>query len=399
MVLLWRVAPGPLAHAHKVGPAPCVGQDRSRGQVVEQNGVGALEPVDGLERQQVRIARTRGHEGHEAGHYVSVPGDEVKERAGDVISGRAGFRHRVAIGIRHLRQRCVGLVEDGGIVKLMPAQGCTCIEPWHRGRERRTAVSKVELALFIGGDEAQQPGHFVARAVLVDQRLAERHVSAAFAVDRLCLGVFAQGGAEPRGGGQFASVQFGIAAGQPDEIGIGVGRFIGEGREGQDLGPGGVPAFQQVRIGKAEGGVAGDGDALRRGAGQRGGRGQRRAAGGAFDRIQIDILAQEVGIAGDGGVEVRVFDRLDQPQVAFGQGQVAAPGQDAQHGQPGAVHPQPGQPFVAGRGAAIQDDAGKGQVGHVLPEPESCGGGGLRLAAHVEHQHHWPAHGLRRFRT
>ena len=120
----------------------------------------------------------------------------------------------------------------------------------------------------------------------IDETVAQHHEAAALAVDggaARCGGVHA--GAKSGGGGEPAGMELGIAAGQEDGVGGGVGRFVGKRREGQKFGPGGAPVAEHVVIGEAEGGVAGDGDPLaeRRQAGRRtfggGERGGRQRCG------------------------------------------------------------------------------------------------------------------------
>ena len=176
----------------------------------------------------------------------------MKEGAGHVAADRAGFGHRVAVGIGHLRQGRIGLVEDGGVVEFVaPERGAGGVAG--KGRvEYRAAVAEVELAFLVAGDEAEEAGHLVAGALLVDERVAQGHVAAAFAVDGFRFRVAAEGGAEGFGGGEAARVEFGVAAGKPDEIGRCVGRFVGEGRERQDFRPCRAPAFEKVGIGEGK---------------------------------------------------------------------------------------------------------------------------------------------------
>ena len=92
-----------------------------------------------------------------------------------------------------------------------------------------------------------------------------------------------------------------------------------------------------------------------------------------------------------------MFGGLHQAKMALWQHQIAAPGQGTQDGESGGRHAQPRQPFVPGAGDAVQDHARKRQVRTVAGKPQRHGGGGLRLTAHVDHQHHRPAHAGRHF--
>ena len=105
---------------------------------------------------------------------------------------------------------------------------CTGRMTGQRGAQRRAPVAEVELAFLVGGYEAEEPGHLVTHAVLVDQDLSQRHVATAFAVDLLCLSVVAKCCTEICGGGELARVQFRVASGEPDEICVRIGRFIGQ---------------------------------------------------------------------------------------------------------------------------------------------------------------------------
>ena len=103
------------------------------------------------------------------------------------------------------------------------------------------------------------------------------------------------------------------------------------------------------------------------------------------------MVAQKGGIAGDGTFQVGMFHRLDQAQMAFRQREIAAAGQRAQHRDPRALHPQPGQPLVPGAGDAVQDHPGQPDIA-VAGKAQRGGGGRLRLAADIDHQDHRPAH-------
>jgi hypothetical protein len=52
---------------------------------------------------------------------------------------------------------------------------------------------------------------------------------------------------------QCSGVKLGIAAGQPDRIGAGIGCLVGKRRKGQDLRTGRAPAIEQVGIDEGEG--------------------------------------------------------------------------------------------------------------------------------------------------
>ncbi|MPL67319.1 hypothetical protein SDC9_13010 [bioreactor metagenome] len=71
MLLLRRGPAGALAHRDPLRPRPRMVQHRSRGEVVVKHDIGALEPVDRLEGDQLGIARAGGNEGDEAGHALA----------------------------------------------------------------------------------------------------------------------------------------------------------------------------------------------------------------------------------------------------------------------------------------------------------------------------------------
>src|SRR5271168_4517955 len=84
-------------------------------------------------------------------------------------------------------------------------------------------------------------------------------------------------------GGELRRVQLGIAAGEPAAVAMLRWRRVGQGGEEGDFAARAAPAFQDMGVEEAEGGIAGDGDApagrrqelccLRR-RGERGGEGE-----------------------------------------------------------------------------------------------------------------------------
>ena len=164
----------------------------------------------------------------------------------------------------------------------------------------------------------------MARAIRVDQTSAEHHVAAALAMDRACARKAAQTVEEARGGGDPPGMQFGIAARQPAGVAFLRGRFVGERREGNELGALRPPAGLDMRIDEAEGGVAGNGEALaRRGQGRWGLARcrQRRRTGGGDDRIEIDGRCDRLRQRIKPGMQIGGFAGLHQPKMAIGQDQ------------------------------------------------------------------------------
>jgi hypothetical protein len=145
-------------------------------------------------------------------------------------------------------------------------------------------------------------------------------------------------------------------------------------------------------IGEGERRVLRQRDPLRGRSREGAGRGRRAAARRRADRGEVHMRAQEGGIARDGGLEVGVLHRLDQPQVPLGQREIAPARQRAQHRHARALHPQPRQAFVPGARHAVQDHARHRHAGIVGGETQRRGRRRLRLPAHVDHQHHGPAH-------
>ncbi len=103
----------------------------------------------------------------------------------------------------------------------------------------------------------------MASAIGVDQALAEDHVAAALAIDHT-VGP-AQARQETAVAGQPAGMEFRVAAGEKDGVGMAVGRLVGEGREEADCGAGPPPALKHMGIGEPEGHIAGDRDGLAEG--------------------------------------------------------------------------------------------------------------------------------------
>ena len=223
----------------------------------------------------------------------------------------------------------------------------------------------MHLALGMAGDQPQQTGHAVGDARLVNQSLAKHHVATTFAMDCARFGMVAQAGQEDARRRKLAGMQFGIAARQPDAVGMGCWRFIGQRRKRQDFRPGPSPALHQVRIDEGKGCVARDGDALCRG--------HRKAAldpirwhwnppRRAANGVEIGMGAQERGVVSDHPVQVGMLDSLHQPQMALRQGQVAAPGQRPQDRYPDRLHPLAHQSFMARTGDTIEDHARERQM-------------------------------------
>ena len=99
-----------------------------------------------------------------------------------------------------------------------------------------------------------------------------------------------------------------------------------------------------------------------------------------MERGNVDVRAQKAGIFGDPCVEIGMFDRLHQSEMTFGQLQVPAPRQRAEHAEADCVHAASCEAFVAGAGDSVQDYPGDVHAGVVAAETQGGRGGGLRLA-------------------
>ena len=123
----------------------------------------------------------------------------------------------------------------------------------------------MQLALGEAGFEIEQPGHRVDGALGVDQRLAENHVAAAFAVDPSRFGEAPQTVQETPRLRKAPRMQFRIAARKPAHVAIVGRRFIRERRKEEKLGAAIAPSLREMRVKKRESVVTRDGDALRGG--------------------------------------------------------------------------------------------------------------------------------------
>ncbi len=214
----------------------------------------------------------------------------------------------------------------------------------------------------------------------------------------LGLGVFLQPVAEGMSRSKLSAMQLRIAAWQPDKICIRCWCFICKWGKGQDLGSGLAPTFQKMWIGKGKRRITGQGDTLRWGRWQRGGHGLRACQGSRFDGFKVHMGAQKFCIARDGVFQIRMFNRLDQAKMAFGQCQIATPGQGPKYFDASALHAQTGQSLMAGACNPVQNHTCKWQIRLIGFETQCRGCRRLRLPAHIDHQHNRPAHAFGRFR-
>src|SRR5215831_21376688 len=102
-------------------------------------------------------------------------------------------------------------------------------------------------------------------ATRVFDPLPQNHVATTLAMDgNGARRQAAQPGVKTASRRQRCGMKLGIAAGQPHAIGAGIGRFVAERREDEDLSAGRPPAIEQMGIEKGEGAVPGDRDTLSR---------------------------------------------------------------------------------------------------------------------------------------
>ena len=244
--------------------------------------------------------------------------------------------------------------------------------------------------------QRQQAGHGVAYAVGVLQAAAQHHVAAAFAKDR---GAARRSGRKPsrkRSCRQRAGMQLGIAAGQVDRVGIAGGASSASGENGSDLGARRAPAIQQMRIGKGEGGIPRDGDALaeRRQGGRRcpvggrcAGRARRSRRRGRYGASTASAAwSRKLSSASCSPACTRPRWRLGQRQgvqCAAGCRALGMPRRARARAESGASWLGP--PIRLRITPAIVDV--RPECGEALDQ--GCGRLGLPL--HVEHQHHRPA--------
>ena len=187
-------------------------------------------------------------------------------------------------------------------------------------------------------------------------------------------------------------MQFRIAAGQPAAIGALGRRFVGERREGNDLGAGMAPGADEVRVGEGKSPIAGERDALsrrrhRRQAGCVGGDRERRRGGG--DAVEIEMSFRHGGEPLDEPVQVGMLTGLHQAEMTLRQSERRLARDGAEHGNAERVDGVGDQRAVPLAGDAIENDAGDAHGGIVRRKSAHQGGSRLRLPRHVEHQHHW----------
>src|SRR5215472_2602153 len=122
----------------------------------------------------------------------------------------------------------------------------------------RTTISEMQPPLGKARDERQEVCHPVSASGFIEQNLAEHHIAAAFAIDRLPIrGSASKAGDEGVCGSEPLCPKLGVAARQIDRVGARQRRLIRQRREEYELGALAPPAIEQRRVDKAECFVAG----------------------------------------------------------------------------------------------------------------------------------------------
>ena len=182
-------------------------------------------------------------------------------------------------------------------------------------------------------------------------------------------------------------MQLGITAGEPAGIATVGGWFVGEGREGYDLGSGAAPAARDMRIDEGEGRVGRERDALTR---RRQG-GDRLPAnsegcGEGLDTGEVAMALGELGEAVQAKLEVVVLERLHQAEVALGEMDRLVARYGADHGNVERGDGALDRGAMAVAADAVEDDTGDANARIEAGKAEHRGGGRLGLARDVEHE-------------
>ena len=113
-------------------------------------------------------------------------------------------------------------------------------------------------------------------------------------------------------------MQFGVAAGEKDEIRLRCGGLVGQRRERQHVGPRRPPVSEDMRIGKGKGPVGGHRDPLA-GRGEPDGRSRRgQGRGQRRERVEIDRRLGQRRDPVEPAVEVVALARLDEAEMTRG---------------------------------------------------------------------------------
>ena len=125
--------------------------------------------------------------------------------------------------------------------------------------EAGAAIAEMHPALGERRLEPQQARHRMTPAFCILDPLPQHHVAPTLAVNwNGAAGQRAQPVVKTMRRRQCSSVQLGIAARQPDHIGSGIGRLVGQWRERQDRSTCRTPAVEQMRIDEGESAILGE---------------------------------------------------------------------------------------------------------------------------------------------
>ncbi|QTK80233.1 hypothetical protein AT6N2_C2658 [Agrobacterium tumefaciens] len=328
-------------------------------------------------------------------------GDRVEKCAGDTSSPAARWPERPALPIGNLGKWLITTgIGDAGVMKFVAAQHNTSRTKRPICRNSRLPVAKVHLARGKAGGMRQKPGHRVVDAVGILQRLAEHHVTAALAMNRLCRSKSGDPRLETSGIGELAGMKLGITARQPADITAGVGRLVRKRRKRNDLCTCRAPMRFNVRIEKGERCILGQGNAL---AGRsdghlsRAGRNIHRCRKGQ-QNVEIDGLLHHIRQPFDVGFNFRMFAGLYQPQMSFRKDERRVSQHTSGDGKADLFDSLRAQRPVSFAARPVQHNGGHGHRRIVVGKAMSNGGRRLRLAGHIQHQKHGNAEEPRQIR-
>ena len=158
--------------------------------------------------------------------------------------------------------------------------------------------------------------------------------------------------------GEFAGVQFGIAARQPHRVAILRRRLVGERREKGEFSPLRPPSAQKMRIDEGKSRVARDGDFLARR--RQGGFCARCCAQGRGQRqhgVEIDMLFDESREGVEPRLQPKSFAGLHEAEMTFRQHDLGLLGQRADHRQARRLDSRLGQQEMARTADLVQHHA------------------------------------------
>ena len=277
---------------------------------------------------------------------------------------------------------------DGRIMKLVRSHRLLeeGARKWHQ-----TPIAKMALPLFVAGDDGQEPEHPVTGAGRIDKPVTEHHVSTALAIDAraaLCSRLHAI--LEMLRGGKLSGMQFRIAAGQINGIGIGRRRLVREGRKEGYFRAAPPPAEQHVLVTEGESDIPRHSNALAE-------RHQARNIrhGGADDmpmrraQKQFEIARPRYGLGSrfDKLLQRSMLRRLHQPEMPLRQCQAGIAANDRDDGHPHRIQRPTQHRLVPVAGNAVEDNASDADIGAKIGKTADDGGNRLRHARAIDDKH------------